>query len=1282
MPSTQPRQRVMRPDLRLLPIAVAAALAVSGLGAHAQPATNALPVVNGSVTPRNATIGPQAGTAANPVLNITQNAARGVIEWQSFDIGSAARVNIVQPSAQSVLVNRVTPGGSASQIYGRLDANGRVFLVNTAGVTFGAGAQVNVGSLVASTLDLSPSLVANHYDALIDPATGVVTLTQGGNGHLQVSSGATLKADPAGGGSVVLVGQQGVTQAGVIEAVRGQIAIGTASAAQVVLPASSSGFIDLVITAPSAAPGAIAIDGTLNASATSGTGGSVRVDAGPNGSVTLGASGHLAATGQRGGDVTVTGGSVVVAAGNASAIDTSGTNGGGSITVGGDTTRNVYIGQGSVLAADATDTGNGGRIVVKANHLDTAATAPVAREDYGVAEVYGTLLARGGVRGGNGGFVETSGRALSTRSNSATQGLLLASVDARARAAGGVAGTWLIDPFNVTIGNGLQTQFVDQWSPTGTGAQIASGDITAALNAGTSVEVNTGTTAVGTENGTITLLSGTIISRTTAGAATTLTFRAHDSISADGTTFNVNGNAPVNVNFYADLDGNGTGNVVLSNTTVSTGGGDITISGGIDPATGFARGNSQQAGVFLSGSLLETNGDAGRGNVVIRGQGATGSADSGVAVTQSSRVDANNTTVLGLSDRGIGVDLQGASVSTLDGTVDIRGIATRTDATSTQAVGIQASNTTIRANDGAVVLAGRGDDNGVARVVDDNGVAYPAADGLRYDNLTILASANNTNTITLAGHAANSTGTGISFTDVEGGAGLTIVADTSGNIPTLANVSIGAISSDGLALALGLDTNPGGTTVATNGAINFRPVSVSATGQLADATTDAIQVGPIATSNGGFIVTPADGFGSSLRAAGGFIIGSSAHTGAITVVDGALTGLAGQSITLQNEGTGSQGITLGTGTQVRDLTLLSSGEVTQTGAFTVGRSLVLGGGGGFTLTTAGNTVAGTVALAMTSTIEANTSEVASAVLAGPGTVDLLVNGALVVGTANPAAAYDSNTGSFATRTTNTSTTGTSTVLRSADGTVSATHDITTASEGQLALVSPISVTVDAETASLSAPGGLVQAWAPLVNWNPEGRLNLYGCTYPACTLSGITPPSTGLQALIPTRPTVNVVASPANTTDGANLPPLTYTVSGLLAGDDATTALTGALATTATAQSPAGTYAITQGTLASPTGYLVNYTGAALTLAQGGAAAVPLGTAEQVRTGYLAQYRSDVYGRNLDLPFICTAQTVVRDSVAQETQADPLASEWGKVRGQPNLSGCLDVNQGGQCAAF
>ena len=73
---------------------------------------------------------------------------------------------------------------------------------------------------------------------------------------------------------------------------------------------------------------------------------------------------------------------------------------------------------------------------------------------------------------------------------------------------------------------------------------------------------------------------------------------------------------------------------------------------------------------------------------------------------------------------------------------------------------------------------------------------------------------------------------------------------------------------------------------------------------------------------------------------------------------------------------------------------------------------------------------------------------------------------------------------------------------------------------------------------------------------------------------------------------------------------------------------------------------------------------------------------EMIRSAFLAEYRSDVYGRNLAQPFICTAQSVISESVGRESGSDPLASEWGKVRNQPQLSGCLDVARGGQCAAF
>ena len=78
---------------------------------------------------------------------------RDVIRWQEFSIGSGETVRFVQPSADSVILNRVV-GGNSSEIFGSLVANGRIFLINPSGIVFGAGSQVNVGSLVASTLNL------------------------------------------------------------------------------------------------------------------------------------------------------------------------------------------------------------------------------------------------------------------------------------------------------------------------------------------------------------------------------------------------------------------------------------------------------------------------------------------------------------------------------------------------------------------------------------------------------------------------------------------------------------------------------------------------------------------------------------------------------------------------------------------------------------------------------------------------------------------------------------------------------------------------------------------------------------------------------------------------------------------------------------------------------------------------------------------------------------------------------------------------------------------------
>ncbi len=106
---------------------------------------------------------PQGGEVAAGAADIAKSQAEmaihqatenAVINWQSFNIAANERVNIYQPNAQAALLNRVL-GGNPSEIFGTLSANGRVFLVNPAGVLFAHGAQVDAGAILASTMNIT-----------------------------------------------------------------------------------------------------------------------------------------------------------------------------------------------------------------------------------------------------------------------------------------------------------------------------------------------------------------------------------------------------------------------------------------------------------------------------------------------------------------------------------------------------------------------------------------------------------------------------------------------------------------------------------------------------------------------------------------------------------------------------------------------------------------------------------------------------------------------------------------------------------------------------------------------------------------------------------------------------------------------------------------------------------------------------------------------------------------------------------------------------------------------
>ncbi|MEX4038446.1 filamentous hemagglutinin N-terminal domain-containing protein [Haemophilus influenzae] len=87
-------------------------------------------------------------------MTINQTSPTTQINWESFNIGENKEVEFKQPSTSAVAYNRVI-GGNASQIQGKLTANGKVYLANPNGVIITKGAEINVAGLLATTKDLA-----------------------------------------------------------------------------------------------------------------------------------------------------------------------------------------------------------------------------------------------------------------------------------------------------------------------------------------------------------------------------------------------------------------------------------------------------------------------------------------------------------------------------------------------------------------------------------------------------------------------------------------------------------------------------------------------------------------------------------------------------------------------------------------------------------------------------------------------------------------------------------------------------------------------------------------------------------------------------------------------------------------------------------------------------------------------------------------------------------------------------------------------------------------------
>ena len=880
-------------------------------------------------------------TSSGNQMTITQKQSKMIANWDTFNIGPNAGVTFRQPSASATALNWILDQ-NPSQIFGSLKSNGEVFLINPSGIIFGPTSRLDVGGLVASSLKLSDK----------DYLFGNFRFTDGGIAGSVINQG-TINA--ANYGVVALIAPQ-VSNQGTITAPRGSVAL--ASGNRVSLDFVGDGLIkvsvdEAALNAAVENSGAIRADGgkvlmtaesagDLMATVVNNTGvveansvternGVIVLDGGSQGVVSN--SGSISAkginAGETGGTITLTGDKVGLFSG--SNIDASGYSGGGTVNIGGGwhganpNIRNanaVYMDPNSRIAADAIHNGNGGTVVLWS-------------ENY--TNFRGSISARGGSLGGNGGQVETSSRNVLDAFGSVTT-----------FAPKGNVGNWLLDPSDVYIsseGSGSLTNGV--YDTTGSVGYITPSTILAGL-AGGNVTIQTHAGSGG--NGDITV-QDSINTTGNLGGTRTLTLQADRDItvnagqSIDATT---GGNSsPLNVVLWSNYGLNGGSILMNPGSKINSNGGNITLGGGADITTGYAQGRDGAGdysnGINLVSAQLYSDG----GDITLRGRGANLGAPGqiwdgatgvmlGVQQTPTSmdtiidsgsgKISITGVGALTSGWQGNGIDMMtGAwgnynsntvtirSTNSSSSAITILGDASASTSTGCEAAGILLEPTaTIEAtNGGGISLTGRG---GYGGFESNAGI-------VSFGDSNILA---NSGPISITGTRLTSSGTYSSA-----------LVFTSGWETSAANFGqkVGSsVTSSSSNITFTADTMSLDGTFQTSGILTIQPKTPS--------TTIGIGSGSVGTLNIDNIFGDWKANGSF---AGGIVIGRSDGTGAITIG----TGVAlPTNFTVLNTGAGSAGITLdGSITADGNITLATAGSFTNNvgaGALTVtgGRWLV------------------------------------------------------------------------------------------------------------------------------------------------------------------------------------------------------------------------------------------------------------------------------------------------------------------------------------------------------
>lgn len=956
---------------------------------------------NATALPTQGTVNAGGAAISTPTANameIHQSTNKAIINWQSFAIDSNQSVQFFVPTSDAMTLNRVT-GGNPSEILGSLNSNGQLWLINPNGVLFGQNAQVNVAGLMASTLNIT-----DH-----DFMSGNYHFQQEGSQLAKVINQGHITADDQG--YVAFLAPQ-IENSGFISARLGTVALAAGTAATVQFSGNSllnvavANGVEVPMYDESGNPvaaikhsGEIHADGgyvlmtaksvnTLLDQSINVTG-IVKADSvqEKNGSIILTASGNTILdnatvsaqgihSGEKGGSIKIMGENVALL--NHTEVNASGANGGGDIRIGHDNRDpNGSMANVTVISKDVS--------------LQAQAT-----------------------QSGDGGVIETSGHYLRAQSGHInTLG-----------AQGGKNGTWLLDPYSLTISNSSDSNVSSNpFEPTTGDANLSVTTLLTALG-NSDVTIQTGNDAgagsgditvsdainyTGSSNRMLTLnAAGDIninadISDTTAGALSLGLWTANN-IGYSSVQGNINIHGAVSV---AGSGGAGSAGNTNLKSAQAIQLGDINTSGYLYVTAGGAITQAANTALVVSG--LANFDTGGTGDVTLDNAGnnfsTLGAYAANVVLRDTDALQLDAVTAQNLTVTAGGDLTQVASPTTgitVNGLTQLN-VGTSHDITLTNADGnnnpintinqlsIDAANNVSVSTQTALDLAQQNATSLGSLTVNTYGGAVTQSTALNVLGATTIDTTNGASaqdiTLTTSGNNFNNqtlslTGANISLTDTNSaikigllrseGTGNTIltaaggISDSGGGIDMTRGASSGRTATFNL-----IAGGSGNIDLSGDNAFNNNEVIVGSSGTAPGTVTikDGYNSLMVGTINAGALTLETTQANASIGQASGTAITA---TGITTVT-------AGSAIDLSNTGNDfntllinggnnvaivdSSAVTLGATDITGNLTLTTGGDVTQTAAVNVGGKTTLDAGThDITLTSSGNNLSGPVSL--------------------------------------------------------------------------------------------------------------------------------------------------------------------------------------------------------------------------------------------------------------------------------------------------------------------------------